>query len=142
MTVEIALASSDAQIAACWPVLHQLRPHISREGFVPLIRRLAGEQGFELAFLARDGEVLAVAGLREGEWLPGGRYLEIEDLVTADDARGQGLGGVLFDWIADLARSRDCAHLRLMSGTAREAAHRFYRNKGMTYAALYFSLDL
>jgi ribosomal protein S18 acetylase RimI-like enzyme len=142
MTVEIALASHEADIAACWPVMRQLRPDISEQAFVPFVRRLAEQQGFELAHLKSGGMVLAVAGLRQGEWLAGGRYLEIEDLVTAEEARGRGWGGQLFDWIAVLAKERGCRHLRLVSRTSREAAHRFYRSKGMTDEALYFSLDL
>ena len=141
MTNEIALVRDDAQTASCWPVMRQLRPDIAEANFVPLVRRLAAEQGFELACLSCDGEVVAVAGLREGEWLAGGRYLEIEDLVTSEEARGTGLGGQLFDWIVALGRQRGCRHLRLVSRTSREAAHRFYRARGMK-EALYFSLDL
>jgi GNAT superfamily N-acetyltransferase len=142
MTNDIALVRDEADIAACWPVMRQLRPDIAEADFVPLVRRLVAEQGFELAYLSCDGEVRAVAGLREGEWLAGGRYLEIEDLVTSEEARGSGLGGQLFDWIVVLGRQRGCRHLRLVSRTSRAAAHRFYRAKGMTDEALYFSLDL
>jgi GNAT superfamily N-acetyltransferase len=142
MTLDMALAETPEEVAATWPVMRELRPHLDAEGYFAQVQRQRAEQGFKLARMAVDGEVVAVAGLRFGEWLPGGRYLEIEDLVTAEGSRSQGHGGAFFDWIAALGREAGCRHLRLLSAVHREAAHRFYRRKGMELTAYYFSLDL
>jgi GNAT superfamily N-acetyltransferase len=142
MTIDMALAETPEEVAATWPVMRELRPHLDAEGYLAQVQRQRAEQGFKLARMAVDGEVVAVAGLRFGEWLPGGRYLEIEDLVTAEGSRSQGHGGAFFDWIAALGREAGCRHLRLLSAVHREAAHRFYRRKGMELTAYYFSLDL
>lgn len=66
MARHIALAVTDAEIAACYPVMAELRPHLEPARFVPLIRHLAGAAGLRLAFL-REGEVRAVAGYRVSE---------------------------------------------------------------------------
>jgi GNAT superfamily N-acetyltransferase len=142
MNIEISLAETPDAIAATWPVMHQLRPHLDVEAYLAQVLRLQTEQGFKLARMTVDGDVVAVAGLRFGEWLHGGRYLEIEDFVTGEECRSQGHGGKFFDWIVALAREAGCRHLRLLSGTQREAAHRFYRRKGMSLDAYYFSIDL
>jgi GNAT superfamily N-acetyltransferase len=142
MNIEISLAETPDAIAATWPVMHQLRPHLDAEAYLAQVLRLQTEQGFKLARMTVDGDVVAVAGLRFGEWLHGGRYLEIEDFVTGEECRSQGHGGKFFDWIVALAREAGCRHLRLLSGTQREAAHRFYRRKGMSLDAYYFSIDL
>jgi GNAT superfamily N-acetyltransferase len=142
MSADITLADTPAEIAATWPVMHQLRPHLDAEAYLAQVLRLQAEKGFKLARMSVDAAVVAVAGLRFGEWLHGGRYLEIEDFVTGDECRSQGYGGEFFDWIADLGREAGCRHLRLLSGIQREAAHRFYRRKGMSLDAYYFSLDL
>jgi GNAT superfamily N-acetyltransferase len=142
MTTQISLAETREDIAATWPVMRQLRPHLDAEGYLELVLRLQAERDFRIARMRVDGEVVAVAGLRFGEWLHGGRYLEIEDFVTGEGSRSQGHGGVFFDWIVGLAREADCRHVRLLSGVQREAAHRFYRRKGMSLDAYYFSLDL
>jgi GNAT superfamily N-acetyltransferase len=142
MSTEIALAESHEDIVATWSVMHQLRPHLDSESYVALVLRLRAERDFRLARMSVDGQVVAVAGLRFGEWLHGGRYLEIEDLVTSADYRSQGHGSALFDWIAALARDAGCRHLRLTSGVQRDGAHQFYRRKGMSLDAYYFSLDL
>lgn len=142
MGIDIALAETREDIAATWPVMHQLRPHLDAEAYLEQVLRLQAEQRFKLARMVVDGAVVAVAGLRFGEWLAGGRYLEIEDFVTGEECRSQGYGGAFFDWIAALGREAGCRQLRLLSAVHREAAHRFYRREGMAMTAYYFSLDL
>ena len=142
MTTEISIVETREDIATTWSVMRQLRPHLEAEGYLALVLRLRKERGFRLARMSVNGEVVAVAGLRFGEWLHGGRYLEIEDFVTSEDCRSQGHGSAFLDWIAALGREGGCRHLRLLSGVQREAAHRFYRRKGMGLDAYYFSLDL
>ena len=141
MTKRIALADTDALIDACFPVMAELRPKITRQDFLPFVKRLAANQGFKLAFLD-DGGIKAVAGYRVAEWLAGGRYLEIEDLVTAADARSKGYGGELFDWIVAEAAREGCRQVRLVSNVRRVDAHRFYARKGMTHEAHYFSINV
>jgi GNAT superfamily N-acetyltransferase len=135
------LAETDREIQACFAVMHELRPHLEPGKFESQVQRLHELYGFRLAFL-EDGEVMCVAGIRIGEWLHQGRYLEIEDFVTRPGFRSRRYGGDLFDWIADYGRSQACVHLRLLSGVARKDAHRFYERKGMQMLAHYFSMDL
>lgn len=145
MIRHIAEARTDAEVAACYPVLAGLRPHVTAGSFVALVRRLGAETGLTLAAArtgGAEGPVVAVAGYRVSEWLAGGRYLEIEDLITRAADRSAGHGGALFDWLVDLAARRGCNHLRLVSHVRRHDAHRFYQRKGMTLEAHYFSLPI
>lgn len=137
----IKIAESDAEIESCYAVMAELRPHIAANDFLERVKRQRELYGFQLAFLAND-EIKAVAGIRIAEWLAGGKYLEIEDLVTKHDGRSSGYGGELFDWITDLARRKGCAQLRLVSNVTRFGAHRFYLRKGMNIEAHYFSMPL
>jgi GNAT superfamily N-acetyltransferase len=90
----------------------------------------------------QDGEIKAVAGFRISEWLAGGKYLEIEDLIAKSGERSRGYGGELFDWLVAHAKENECDHLRLVSAVHRKDAHRFYLRKGMTLVAHYFSMPL
>ena len=137
----IAIARTDAEIEACYPVMSLLRPKIPRDRFVARVRELAAATGLELACLD-DGGIKAVAGYRVSDWLAGGRYLEIEDLVTADGERSRGHGGALFDWLVATAARERCLQVRLVSHVRREDAHRFYQRKGMTLEAHYFSMNV
>lgn len=141
MTSFIRKATTEEEMAACFPVLSELRPHLASESFVATVRHLVETTNFALAYLD-DGGIKAVAGYRMSEWLHTGKYLEIEDLVTTSSARSKGHGGVLFDWLVAQATKHGCRQLRLLSGVKRTDAHRFYLRKGMTIEAHYFSLNV
>lgn len=153
--MEIKIADSDDDIISCFEVLSELRPHLKREDFVSTVRRLA-ENNFKLVYLADSygkseeslssthsiHSIKAVAGIRIAEWLHSGRYLEIEDLITTEADRSKAYGSTLFDWLLDYAKAHHCQQMRLVSGVAREAAHRFYERKGMQFEAKYFSINV
>lgn len=141
MNTRIIVAQSDQQILDCYSVMAELRPHIQPDEFVPVVKRLAEIAGLKLACL-NDCEIKAVAGFRISEWLAGGKYLEIEDLVAKSSERSKGYGGELFDWLVEHARENNCAQVRLVSRVTRLDAHRFYLRKGMNLEAHYFSMDL
>jgi GNAT superfamily N-acetyltransferase len=119
----------------------ELRPHIQSDEFLPVVKRLTEIARFQLAYLV-DDEIKAVAGFRISEWLAGGKYLEIEDLVSKGSERSKGYGGELFDWLVEHAKENGCQQVRLVSRVTRLAAHRFYLRKGMNLEAHYFSMNL
>jgi GNAT superfamily N-acetyltransferase len=137
----IAIAGSNSEIEDCYAVMSELRPHIGREDFLPLVKRLSENTGFRLVYL-KDEEVKAVGGFRIAEWLAGGKYLEIEDLATKDGERSKGYGGAIFDWLVTYAKENNCDQLWLVSHVKRFGAHRLYLRKGMIIEAHYFSMSL
>lgn len=141
VATEIKTAQSHDDIARCYTILAELRPHLKEMDFVATIKRLSECTGFKLVYLT-DGDAKAVAGYRVSEWLHSGKYLEIEDFVTKTTDRSKGYGRTLFDWLVAQARVEDCCQLRLVSGVKRTDAHRFYAKQGMVHEAQYFSLNL
>ncbi len=139
--IAIRNAASDEDIARCFPVMIQLRPHLVESMFVPTVRRQM-EGGFHLAMLEEDGAVRAVAGYRELDNLASGRILYVDDLVTDGGGRSRGFGDTLFDWLVDRARAAGCQTLELDSGVQRFDAHRFYLRKRMAIASHHFRLVL
>jgi GNAT superfamily N-acetyltransferase len=148
VSISIIIAQSPDEIAMCYPIIAQLRPHLQEQDFLGVVTRLSENAGFRLAYVmdgdagVDSGVVRAVAGYRVSEWLHTGKYLEIEDLIAGSAERSRGYGGLLFDWLVDQARLEGCRQLRLVSGVKRVDAHRFYLRKGMVHEAQYFSLDL
>ena len=57
------IASSDEEIARCYPAMSSLRPHITESDFVPLVREMENE-GYRLAYIESEDKVVAVAGYR------------------------------------------------------------------------------
>ena len=139
---EIKIAETDEEIESCYPVMAQLRPHISREDFLPQVRRQMAASGFQLVYLVEDLQIKAVAGIRVAEWLARGLSLDLEDLVSSESERSKGFGGVLLDWIINHARERGCTEVRLVSHVTRYRAHQFYLKKGMILDAHFFSMPL
>lgn len=140
-SLHIQVASSDADVMACFPVLRELRPQLVESEFLARVRRQQQER-FQLAFVADAGEVVAVAGYRFMEKLFSDRVLYVDDLVTRDAARSRGYGHALFQWLAAQAREQGCSILELDSGVQRFAAHRFYLRERMAIVSHHFALEL
>jgi GNAT superfamily N-acetyltransferase len=138
----IKIAETAEEIRKCFPVMAELRPHFTDENmFVEQVKRQAEKHDFKLVYL-EENDVKAVGGIRIGDWLGSGKYLEIEDLVATENDRSKGYGGELFDWIVDYAKRENCDQIKLVSHVKRFAAHKFYLNKGMIIEAHYFSLQV
>lgn len=137
----IWLAETEEQIARCFPVMFELRPHLAEGTFVRLIR-LMQKEGYLLAALEADGEVRAVAGFRINVILARGKNLYVDDLVTSEASRSHAHGGTLLQWLIQYARDRDCDSFDLDSGVHRFRAHRFYFREGMHINAYHFTLSL
>jgi len=136
----IRTAETDADIARCFPVMSQLRPHLTADQFVAQVQRQRAVDRFHLAYLAALDIVRAVAGFRFGECLAWGRFLYVDDLVTDSTVRSQGFGGELFDWLVKQAADDGCDQLHLDSGVQRFDAHRFYLGKRMAITCHHFTI--
>ena len=139
--MKIALAETEADIARCYPVMVELRPHLSTTEFAARVRKQQAT-GFHLAYLEEAGEVRAVAGYRYLETLAWGKILYVDDLVAAEATRSHGHGGKLFDWLVAQAKQNNCAEFHLDSGVQRFGAHRFYLTRRMDITCHHFALKL
>lgn len=135
--MKIRIAETDEAIAACYPVMRALRPHIAEADFVSIIRRQE-RAGYRLAFVEETGGPVAVAGFRIGENLAWGRHLFVDDLVTLPPFRSKGYGARLLAWLRERAAIEGCRQMHLESGTQRVDAHRFYEREGMEMSSLHF----
>ena len=140
--MKVKLAESEADIKRCFPVMVQLRPHLTSDEFTLGAKRQSQQEGYQLAYLEDANEIKAVAGFRVSEMLSRGRFLYVDDLVTDHDSRSKGYGDFLFDWLVEYAKSQNCCHLELDSGVQRVDAHRFYFRKRMQISGYHFSLKL
>jgi GNAT superfamily N-acetyltransferase len=137
----ISVATSDLEIAACYSLMRELRPHLAEEAFVARVRAQE-KSGYRLAYLEENGGPVAVAGFRLSENLAYGRFLYVDDLVTGEPHRSKGYGARLLSWLAELAKKEGCTQLHLDSGVQRKEAHRFYQREGMNLASFHFRKNL
>ncbi|HEX7390377.1 MAG TPA: GNAT family N-acetyltransferase [Acidiphilium sp.] len=140
--VELRHAETDADILACFPVMRQLRPHLSGEAeFLTRVRRQQGE-GYRLLAAWEEDEAVGLAGYRLQENLIRGRFVYVDDLVVQDGRRSGGLGAKLLDEVARLAKSEGCVWLTLDTGLGNALAQRFYFRWGLLSTALHFGRAL
>jgi len=139
--VTLRHAETDTEIAACFPVMVLLRPHLAAEEFVTRVRRQHGA-GYRLLAAWRDGVPVALAGYRIEENLIHGRFIYVDDLVTAEAERRGGLGAQLLTAVAEIGREQGIARLVLDTAIDNVFAHRFYYRQGLLARALRFSRDI
>jgi GNAT superfamily N-acetyltransferase len=137
----IHLASTAKQIAACFPVMHELRTHLTPEAFLARVRSQEGA-GYRLVYVEANGGPVAVAGFRILENLVSGRILYVDDLVTLSAERSNGYGAQLLAWLVDRARAEGCQRLELDSGVQRKDAHRFYEREGLEITSYHFGIPV
>jgi len=136
--MQVVLAETEQAIAACFPVIFELRPHLSQETFVARVQAQQ-TQGYKLAYLEAEGVPAAVAGFRIGNNLAWGRFLYVDDLVTLPEQRSNGYGKKLLAWLNEYAVKEGCAQLHLDSGMQRKDAHRFYEREGVAVTGFHFA---
>ncbi|MEC4718507.1 GNAT family N-acetyltransferase [Noviherbaspirillum sp. CPCC 100848] len=139
---DIRLAMTDAEIAATFGVMAQLRTHLKEAEYVALIQHQAKESGYCLACLHDGDRVCAVAGFRISHSLAWGRHVYIDDLISDAGMRSLGYGEALVDWVAAFGKAHGCAELHLDSGVQRHGAHRFYLRNRMDITCYHFKLIL
>jgi ribosomal protein S18 acetylase RimI-like enzyme len=132
-------ADTEADIAACYPVMALLRPHLaSAEEFVARVARQR-DAGYCLLAFWRAAIPVALAGYRLEENLVHDKFVYVADLVTAEAERRGGLGAQLLDAVAAIGRDAGCARLVLDTALDNALAHRFYYRQGLLARALRFS---
>lgn len=141
MQNHIQIAQSSDDIARCFEVMHELRPHLTLESFLAQAKRQHA-QDWHLAFLECEGIIRSVTGYRLMENLAWGHILYVDDLVTKSDDHGGGFGSALFDWLVEQAKQHGCDQLHLDSGVQRFGAHRFYLHKRMDITCHHFAMKL
>ena len=139
--MNIRIATTDSEIAGCYPVLRELRPHIAEDELLSRVRSQE-KTGYRLGFLEQPEGVVAVAGFRIAENLAWGRFLYVDDLVTLSSHRSEGFGARLLSWLQDFSVQEGCAQMHLDSGIQRKQAHRFYEREGMTISCFHFVQDI
>ena len=134
----VELSPGDERLAAVFPVMRELRTDLS-DGELRAIYESEHPNGYRVAALFDEGECRAAAGYRLMTNFVSGRYLYVDDLVTAEARRSQGYGRHLTDYLLELARNEGCTSVQLDSNVRRRDAHRFYFRERYWISAFHFT---
>lgn len=140
---DIKTAQSDADIARVYPVMRELRPHITSEAdFVARVTRQREGCGYTLIYVEDAGVPVAASGFRIAEWLSWGKALYVDDLICLESHRGKGFAEALMRWMESHAKAQGCAQFHLDSGTHRLRAHHFYYRLKLSITSFHFQKNL
>ena len=138
MPIEIVeIAPHEERLDEVYPVLHELRTELTPEDFRSIYAN-GYEGGYRVLGLFDEGECRAAAGFHISYGFLHGRFMYIDDLVTADRWRSKGYGKTLNDHLLERARVEGCRNVQLDSGTHRTDAHRFYLRERYDITSFHF----
>lgn len=126
--IEVRELTADAEIAAAFPLMAELRPHVRADTFTEVVRRQQRD-GYRLFGGFAGGVLVVLAGVRDARTLSRGPHLFVDDLVTALAAQRKGYGTAMLRWLAESAAVRGFERLYLDS---RDSALGFYEHLGFT----------
>lgn len=144
-TLALRYAESDGDLLACYPVMRELRPHLSSPA--EFIERVGRQRtaGYRL-LAARDVQSpvglapVGLAGFRVQENLIRGTFIYVDDLVVASAHRSGGVGALLLDAVAGECRRLGIRSLVLDAAIDNSLGQRFYFRYGMLARGLHFSM--
>ncbi|MBN8540463.1 MAG: GNAT family N-acetyltransferase [Deltaproteobacteria bacterium] len=126
----------------CFPVVKELRPHLTFDDFVSIYEEAKKANGYQLVAAEVQGEIAAVLGYRVLWDFVRGKYIYIDDLVSTKAKRSEGLGRELLEFAEEVARSTGCTSLRLCAVIENERAIHFYERLGWTKRSFAYTKKL
>jgi ribosomal protein S18 acetylase RimI-like enzyme len=140
--LEIRYVDHPAEAAACFALMHELRPHLASSAeFIERWQRQVAV-GYRLLALWHGTKPVALAGFRVQDNLIHGPHFYVDDLVTEAAARSTGYGQLLMDRLKAEGRALGCAKLVLDTPLTNTLGHRFYYRQGLLATALRFNTPL
>jgi len=133
---------SDSDIQLTYPVMNQLRTHVSADEYLGRVKRQSQAGGYQLAALLVDGQVRCVAGYRISEGLCWGKFLYVDDLVSDHACRSKNYGKEMIAWLIAEAKANGCQEFHLDSGVQRHEAHRFYLRERMDITCYHLAMKI
>lgn len=118
--------NSHQELEFAYPVIKELRPHLSFEDFIALFEQAMARDEYRLIGLLQDNQYVAVMGYRILFDFVHGKHLYIDDLVVISFLRSKGLGKILLDFGESEAKRLGCKTLRLCTGTDNHRGKQFY----------------
>lgn len=127
--LQIKELHSVKEIIEAFPVMNQLRTHLSQQTYLELVKEAQTKDQYKLAALYDNGQIAAVTGFKPMITLYYGRFVWVCDLVTEEKSRSKGYGEKLLTYVHEWARKNQYESVALSSGLQRTEAHRFYEEK-------------
>lgn len=139
---QIIKAVKEQDWQRCYPVINELRKDLSLLEYLKIIKMAKASGGYEMVAIEINKQIVAVMGYRILFDFVHGKHLYIDDLVTSETHRSQGLGAQLLNYAEGIAKELSCQGLRLCTGIENELGKKFYEKQGWRLRAVVYKKKL
>ena len=127
-----------ADYEAVFPVIQELRPHLTFAEYTSLLTEAQKQDDYEIVATFDGDKCVAAMGFRVLYDFVHGKHLYIDDLVVTEGCRSKGIGAEFLKYAERVAVEKKCKGLRLCTGVDRKDSQRFYeRNEWNARAIAY-----
>ncbi len=138
MAQQIVVIQSQSELEQVYPLMKELRPHITLQNFLDIYQQSHKTTGYEIAALKQDNQILAIMGYRILYDYVHGKHCYIDDLVSSEQQRSKGYGAELLKYAEKFAQANGCTGLRLCTGIENERGKKFYEKNGWNLRAIVY----
>jgi GNAT superfamily N-acetyltransferase len=131
VTSKFIVLKTHAELESVFPLMHELRPHLSLSEYLTVYDEAHKADKFEIVALKENEVIVALMGYRILHDLVRGKHVYIDDLVVSKDVRSKGYGAQLLSYAESVARELKCP-LRLCTGLDNSRGMKFYERNGWT----------
>lgn len=136
--IELKHIEHSADLAASFPVMKELRPHLADQATYIVQVEHQRAQGYRLLAAWQDGAIVGLAGYRLQDNLLYGRFVYVDDLVVTAALHRGGVGQRLLQAVRQQAIALRCQHFVLDTGLHMALAQRFYFRQGLLARGMHF----
>jgi len=138
--LKIKIATED-ELKYCYKIMHQVREDLSEKDLLKIISEQI-KNGYKLAYVLKNDQVICVAGFSILQKLSLGKHLYIDDFITDKSVKSTDAGKALLDFLKIYAKQQNCKSIELDSLVQRYDAHKFYLSQDMQIVSHHFSFQL
>lgn len=139
---QVIKAKDKNDLERFYPVMKELRKDLALSDYLVICEMAKATSGYEMVAIEENRQILAVMGYRVLYDFVHGKHLYIDDLVSTEAHRSQGLGSKLLNYAENLAKELGCKGLRLCTGIENELGKKFYEREGWNLRAVVYKKKL
>jgi len=129
--------TSKEQMLEYLSVMQELYPELSADYYDEMLDKMLPHNYGQIAVFEGD-QCLGISGYWLGTKLWCGSYLELDNVVVIEAARGTGAGKLLSTYLDQKAKNLGCHIMTLDAYSNNFKAHRFYYNQGYAPRGFHF----
>ncbi len=118
-------------------ILRELYPKLELENYRSMLENMI-PNNYSQVGVFNDNECIAISGYWLGTKLWCGPYLELDNVIVCQSARGTGAGKLIQNYLEEKAIALNCHIMVLDAYTNNFKAHRFYYNQGYSPKGFHF----